>query len=409
LTRPRLLAVCQGGDPSGYRRVMGSILAEPAIAAAFEPVLFAPRDGPVRVDPLGQRRLPGVLGAVDPSVVLVLGDATYYAALSDAVDQHRRDRPGMRVVVYCPVDWTALVPAVTTSLALADQVVAYTEFGRRTLTRAFRAAGLRPPPLAVIPHGVDTGTFRPLADRRRDDEFVVLNANRNLHRKRVDLTLQGFALFARGRPRARLYLHMGMRDHGCDVRALAAELGIGDRLLTTTDGDRHPAVSDERLNEIYNACDVGLNTCEAEGWGLVSFEHAATGAPQVVPDGSACAELWRDAGTLVPTTRSERGGHVASVEGVAAALGRLHDDPALAAEMGARARAHATAPRFSWSAIAERWLEVLTLPPLRAGRWSCAHARSSLVFWRPSSASPTLPPPRSRWPSQARNPWRQVG
>jgi glycosyltransferase involved in cell wall biosynthesis len=159
---------------------------------------------------------------------------------------------------------------------------------------------------------------------------------------------------------------MGMRDHGCDVRALAGDLGIGDRVLTTTDGDTHPVVGDERLNQIYNACDVGLNTCEAEGWGLVSFEHAATGAPQVVPAGSACAELWGDAGTLVPTTPTARGGHEVSVEGVAAALGRLHDDPGLAADMGARARAHACSPRFAWSAIAERWAEVLTLTSDRA-------------------------------------------
>jgi glycosyltransferase involved in cell wall biosynthesis len=345
---------------------MGSILAEPAIAAAFEPVLFAPGDGPVRVDPFGRERLPGVLRGVDPSVVLVLGDATYFAVLREAIEELRRNRPGMRVVVYCPIDWSALVPAVPESLATADQVVAYTEYGRRTLTGAFDAAGVHAPPLTVIPHGVDTGSFRPLPDRRRDeDEFVVLNANRNLHRKRVDLTLRGFAAFARERPRARLYLHMGMRDQGCDVRTLAGELGIGDRLLVTSDGDAHPAVSDERLNEIYNACDVGLNTCEAEGWGLVSFEHAATGVPQVVPHGSAPAELWGDAGTLVPTTPTERGGHAVSAQGVAAALGRLHDDPALAADMGARARAHATSPRFAWGAIAERWLEVLTLTPHR--------------------------------------------
>jgi glycosyltransferase involved in cell wall biosynthesis len=153
---------------------------------------------------------------------------------------------------------------------------------------------------------------------------------------------------------------MGMRDHGCDVRALAAELGIADRLLVTTDGDWPPAVSDARLNEIYNACDVGLNTCEAEGFGLVAFEHAATGAPQVVPDGSACAELWGDAGTLVPTTPSARGGHAVSVDGVADALGRLHDDAALARALGGRARAHATSREFAWEAIAERWLGVLS-------------------------------------------------
>lgn len=30
-----------------------------------------------------------------------------------------------------------------------------------------------------------------------------------------------------------------------------------------------------------------------EGWGMVSFEHVATGAVQIVPDRSACGKLWK--------------------------------------------------------------------------------------------------------------------
>ena len=59
----------------------------------------------------------------------------------------------------------------------------------------------------VIPHGVDTQVFFPLnrqharqalfPDRPElQDAFIVLNANRNVLRKRVDLTIEGFASFA---------------------------------------------------------------------------------------------------------------------------------------------------------------------------------------------------------------------
>lgn len=30
-----------------------------------------------------------------------------------------------------------------------------------------------------------------------------------------------------------------------------------------------------------------------EGWGLVSFEHGASGPAVIVPDHTSCAELWR--------------------------------------------------------------------------------------------------------------------
>jgi glycosyltransferase involved in cell wall biosynthesis len=349
MSRPRLLAVGQALNASGYARVMESLL--PPLSGAFDVVLFAPthrgpplrRDGieirgsTILGDPFGREELPRVLEDVRPDVVLVQVDVALLPALAPALAA-----ADARVVVYCPVDW----PQPPPSLAFADDVVTYTEYGRGVIGRSAR----------VIPHGVDTDRFTPLGTRR-DDEFVVLNANRNVKRKRVDLTLRGFALFARDRPRARLHLHMGPRDGGFPVHALAAELGIEGRVTLTPCEGRRPSVSDEELQRIYNGAHVGLNTCEAEGWGLVAFEHAATGAPQVMPDHSACGELWRDRAVLLPTEPSP--------EDVAAALGRLHDDPVLREEMGRRALAHARDPRFAWGTIARQWEEVLAPGALR--------------------------------------------
>ena len=42
-------------------------------------------------------------------------------------------------------------------------------------------------------------------------------------------------------------------------------------------------MSDRDINILYNACDVGINTCEGEGFGLCQIEHAAVGHPQVCP------------------------------------------------------------------------------------------------------------------------------
>jgi glycosyltransferase involved in cell wall biosynthesis len=136
-----------------------------------------------------------------------------------------------------------------------------------------------------------------------------------------------------------------------DVPALAESLGISGRLLVTTDGPDRPQVSDSELNLIYNACDVGLNTARAEGFGLVSFEHAATGAAQIVPSVGACAELWEGVASLLPLEPTP--------EHVAAALSALYDDRALLAERSRRAYEHATADRFSWSTIAGQWESLL--------------------------------------------------
>jgi hypothetical protein len=63
-------------------------------------------------------------------------------------------------------------------------------------------------------------------------------------------------------------------------------------------------VDDVELNLLYNACDVGITTSMGEGWGQVSCEHGAAGAAQIVPDHTACAELWRGRAELIPPVRS---------------------------------------------------------------------------------------------------------
>ena len=48
----------------------------------------------------------------------------------------------------------------------------------------------------------------------------------------------------------------------------------------------------EKLNQIYNACDLGINTSMGEGWGLTAHEMAAAGKPQLGPAHSATLELF---------------------------------------------------------------------------------------------------------------------
>jgi glycosyltransferase involved in cell wall biosynthesis len=43
-------------------------------------------------------------------------------------------------------------------------------------------------------------------------------------------------------------------------------------------------LTDFDINVMYNAADVGINTCDGEGFGLCNFEQAGVGIPQVVPN-----------------------------------------------------------------------------------------------------------------------------
>jgi hypothetical protein len=106
-------------------------------------------------------------------------------------------------------------------LDLADTCVLYTEDARARLEKlADVAPSCQRAALAVLGHGVDTEVFSPVnasaGDVRRElfparpelhDAFLVLNSNRAYSRKRLDLTITGFAQFARDHADAHLYLN----------------------------------------------------------------------------------------------------------------------------------------------------------------------------------------------------------
>ena len=115
------------------------------------------------------------------------------------------------------------------------------------------------------------------------------------------------------------------------------------------------------MNEIYNACDIGINTSLGEGWGLVSMEHAAAGKAQIVPDHSACKEIWRDFADCIPVTKN----YVPefsilelaeiSVEGAVASLEKLYQNESYRHVMAVNAYDHVTRPEYQWSRIANQW------------------------------------------------------
>lgn len=292
--------------------------------------------------------------------------------------------------MYCPIDAGPIRSGTVERLRGLDRLVTYTRFGKRMVDEALAEVRRGDPgfpfaEVAIIPHGVDTHRFYPLNGGPEDvrgrrfevrkellphrpdlwDGFLVLNGNRNQPRKRIDITLQGFARFAENLPgNVGLYLHMGVEDLGWNLPELARRYGIEDRLVLTNGSHSTPGVPDEMLNRIYNACDVGVNTSVGEGWGLVSFEHAATGAAQVVPRHSACEELWRDSGVLIEpavtvvTERILTEGKLVAPEAVAEGLARLYHDPELLASVSEASYRSATRPEYDWGRVAEQWDEL---------------------------------------------------
>lgn len=400
LKLPTMLVVGQAVHPTGYARVLDSVLSR--ISAAYKihhfglnyrgkPIVGSWRIHPNRIpgDIHGAQQVPQLIRQLNPDLVWIFHDLYLYSLLQKHIPW---DSWGGKLVVYFPIENCIEKAGKLKGIEGIHRLVLYNQFAKEQVLRACAANGTGPedfpcPPLQVVGHGLDREKFYPAVvdplkgdlranrvwARRRlfpdrpelADAFIVLNANRNSMRKRIDLTMEAFAMFAKDKPRnVYLYLHMGMRDRGFKVLEIAHRLGIENRLLLTSQDQEKPHINDELLNLVYNACDVGLNTSTGEGWGLVAFEHAATGAAQIMPAHGTLVELWQESAVLVEPTTYEKDdfdfvaqGIVAPAD-IAGVLEEFYHKPDLLRCQSLKAYRRALAEDLDWSIIAGQWHEL---------------------------------------------------
>ena len=321
-----------------------------------------------QTEPFGEQRIREIVEREQPDVVFTINDMwiinEQYRQIQDL---HKQGK--FKFVGYAPMDSYGWIGCLDETANDWDAIISYTEFG----AHEFVKGGIYKP-IAVIPHGVTPGQFYPM-DRNecrrklglKEDIFIVFNGNRNQFRKRQDITIKAFAKFAVNKPEAQLYLHMGLKDQGWDLIGVFAremsKVGLypNGRIIMTTQSDGPPNVSVEMLNTIYNACDVGVNTCKGEGWGLVNFEHAACGVPQVVPDHTSCKEIFEGYGELIRCdhvdvdTNYAREMSCPSSDHLAEILEDLYQSPDRRARVGQNCYQRVTDPQFAWDTVASQF------------------------------------------------------
>ena len=323
----------------------------------------------------GVDRLVNILNGSKIDLLFMLNDAWVISYYLDAIKKDVKNKP--KIVVYFPVDSECHNKEWYKDFDIVTKAYTYTEFGKRVVNECVPEMEV-----GIMPHGVDTSTFYKLPETKLQlrkilfgdsaeermpnlsELFFVFNGNRNQPRKKLDITMKGFSLFARNKPDVRLYMHCGVRDSSIDVTQLARRYKIEDKMIITSTSVGIQRVPVDKLNVIYNACDVGINTGMGEGWGLVNVEHAVTGAVQVVGRHSACEELFNDCGILMENVsdfmfdNSQTVGKLTSPEEVARALEILYRNRKLLAELSAKGMKKFTAPEYQWHTIALKWKDI---------------------------------------------------
>lgn len=377
--KKKLLWVGDVACSTGFARVSDAVLTR--LQDKYDIVVLgcnyhgAPRHGysfPIypatdrfRTAPFGEEMIREVVLKENPDVVFTINDVwivnDQYSRIADLHQQNK-----FKFVGYSPVDgldWFELFQSANAY----DALISYTHFGAVEMCKA----GYKGTPF-VVPHGVDTKAFFPIdiMEARKaigipQDKFIVFNGNRNQPRKRIDITIKGFADFAVGRPDTLLYLHMGSKDMGYPIMPIFKKemekrgINPGGRLiLTSGDSPTLQSVPVEQLNVIYNTADVGVNTSFGEGWGLVSVEQAACGVPQIVPNHTSCKEIFEGFGDLIDIEHVEtckdfgRDTFIPSAKHLSELLAKHYEDVSYREDKGNACYRRATIPEFQWDNIA---------------------------------------------------------
>ncbi|MDQ2784679.1 MAG: glycosyltransferase [Chloroflexota bacterium] len=222
---------------------------------------------------------------------------------------------------------------------------------------------------SVIPYGVNADQFKPVDDATRaavrawyglpPETPLLLCAGRLVYKKGFAVAVDAFARVAGMHPAARLVI-AGDGPLESDVRAQAARLGIGDRVIFAgrVDRTRHPL--------LVGACDLYLlpsvhdHRGNVDGLPNALLDALAAGCAVIASDVAGVGLAVRDGetGVLVPERQADA---------LAAAITALLNDPARRARLGAAARADVTT-RLTWARTAATFEQVYFEARIRAER-----------------------------------------
>lgn len=320
-------------------------LAPELMARGIRVVACGKRDG---ADARALWRLRRALAAQRPDVLHSHNDTPHYYAMVAALGL------GLRCVVNTRHGMGADSPAsrrerlFRQSMRLADVSVAVSEAAGRRLANAGLVAARK---IRVLPNGIHAGAFRPRDPRLRQqlatrlglppDTQLIGFVGRLNWAKDLPTMVAAFAQLCAHRSDAALVL-AGDGEERTGIEAAIADAGIGNRVFLLGDRSDVPA--------LLPAFSIFAMSSVSEGYSIALLEACASALPIVATRIGGNSEIVADGvnGLIVPPSNPGA---------LAAALGRLLDDPGLAERMGRAGRAWLL-DNATFDVMASRYLDL---------------------------------------------------
>ena len=207
---------------------------------------------------------------------------------------------------------------------------------QRAKSDIVKAFGGSPNRFRIVPNGIDTRLFRPLAGVDRIPRRLIVTTSADTPLKGLGYLLKAVARVGATQP-IELIVVGALQKDGFNER-LIRSLGIAARIKFTG------RISDAELVRQYAKASIAVIPSVYEGFGLPAGEAMACGVPVIGTTGGALPEVIGDAGLSVPP---------ADTKALAQAILTLIENPNLAARLG-QAGYHRIHSLFTWDQAARK-------------------------------------------------------
>ncbi len=213
----------------------------------------------------------------------------------------------------------------------ARKIIAVSHFTKWELTNYYKISAHK---IKVIHNGVDVNKFKPTGDKRNvkaalglnPDDLAIVSVGRLYARKGLFTLIESMPAVVKRFPRAKFIISgKGQSDEMAKLNAHAERIGVKGNIIFTG------YTPDKELPKLYQAADVFAFSTFYEHHPFAVLEALSTGLPVVTTTVGGIPETIRSGtnGLLVEPFKSKQFSN---------AILQLLDHPAMASEMGVKAR-----------------------------------------------------------------------
>jgi glycosyltransferase involved in cell wall biosynthesis len=261
----------------------------------------------------GEKEIGNYIKKHPQDIIIIFNDSIITTALTATIINECGDeRKNFKLVSYMDQVYTYQKKTYIEILnTYFDAIIAFTPYWKEI---AYKLGIRKTMDIHVFPHGFDHNLYYPIDQKiariynnYNEDDFMVLNLNRNQPRKRWDTAIIAWVEFVERHYNVNITKTMSKND--CKINkhtSRPVKLVIGTSMdsywdlmdivetevkfrnvpleyvkNTIISLNSPQQLSDRDINILYNACDVGLNTADGEGFGLCGFEGLAIGKAQI--------------------------------------------------------------------------------------------------------------------------------